>query len=66
MDFSMWLKKWGEIKLKQLPILMGIGIVENQYHEIAYVEVIEPGDFLAADKRLLGKQRESLNAKARS
>jgi hypothetical protein len=33
---------------------------------LVHVEVIEPGDFLAADKRLLGKQRESLNAKARS
>jgi hypothetical protein len=32
---------------------MGIGIFENQYHEIAYVGVIEPGDFFEADKRLL-------------
>ena len=40
--FQHVVKEMGEIKLKQLPILMGIGIVENQYHEIAYVEVIEP------------------------
>jgi len=49
--------EWGEILLKKLPILMGIGIVENYYHETAYLEVIEPDQFISEEKRLLNEAK---------
>jgi len=50
----------GRVILKKLPILMGIGIVENQYYETAYFEVIEPNRFISDEKRLLRKAKRIL------
>jgi len=43
----------GSIILKKMPVLFGIGIVENIYDETAYIRAILPVDFLAEEKRLL-------------
>jgi len=43
----------GGIILKKMPVLFGIGIVENIYDETAYIHAILPLDFLAEEKRLL-------------
>ncbi len=50
--------EWGQIILKNLPILMGVGIVENYYHETAYLEVIGPDHFVAEEKRLLREAKK--------
>lgn len=47
----------GKIKLEKLPILMGIGIVENQYHETACLEVIPPDMIISEDERLLRRAK---------
>lgn len=43
----------GSAILEKLPILFGIGIVENIYDETAYIRGILPADFLAEETRLL-------------
>lgn len=43
----------GSIILKKMPVLFGIGIVENIYDETAYIRAVLPADFLAEEKRLL-------------
>jgi hypothetical protein len=50
--------EWGNTLLRKLPILMGIGIVENYYHETAFLEVIEPTQFVTEEKRLLKEAKE--------
>lgn len=47
----------GELLLNQLPILMGIGIVENQYHETADLEIIAPEHLMESEQRLLKKAK---------
>jgi hypothetical protein len=48
----------GKIILQKLPILMGIGIIENQYCETAHLEVIKPGSLISEEKRLLKKAKK--------
>ena len=43
----------GKAILEKLPILFGIGVVENIYDETAYIRAILPADFLAEETRLL-------------
>jgi hypothetical protein len=47
----------GRAILEKLPILFGIGIVENIYDETAYIRGILPSDFLAEEKRLLAEAK---------
>jgi hypothetical protein len=37
----------------RLPVLAGIGVVENAYGQVARLELVRPADFPAADARLL-------------
>jgi hypothetical protein len=48
----------GRIILQKLPILLGIGIVENQYDETAFVELVKPEEFVVKEKTLLKKARD--------
>jgi hypothetical protein len=50
--------EWGNTLLKNLPILMGVGIVENYYSETAYLEVIGPTQFVTEEKRLLKEAKK--------
>jgi hypothetical protein len=43
----------GKAILGKLPVLFGIGIVENLYDETAYIRAILPADFLSEEMRLL-------------
>jgi len=43
--------------LKRLPILLGLAIVENAYHEIAIVKAIEPENIEREEKELLKKAK---------
>jgi hypothetical protein len=47
----------GRILLQKLPILLGIGIIENQYDETAFVELVKPEEFVEKEKTLLKKAR---------
>ena len=47
----------GRIILQKLPILLGIGIIENQYDETAFVELVKPEEFVEKEKGLLKKAR---------
>ncbi|MCX8161527.1 MAG: DUF2088 domain-containing protein, partial [Candidatus Bathyarchaeota archaeon] len=42
------------------PILFGLAIVENAFHEIAVVKAIEPGDIEEEEARLLERAKELL------
>ncbi|MFH1976126.1 MAG: lactate racemase domain-containing protein [Pseudomonadota bacterium] len=48
----------GRAILEKLPILFGIGIVENIYDETAYIRAILPADFLAEETRLLAEAKK--------
>jgi len=43
--------------LKKLPFLLGIGIIENQLHETAYLEVLDPDKLFALEPKLLKKAK---------
>jgi hypothetical protein len=47
----------GRTILGKMPILFGIGIVENIYDETAYLRAILPSDFLLEEKRLLAEAK---------
>ena len=47
----------GRTILEKMPILFGIGIVENIYDETAYIRAILPSDFLLEEKRLLAEAK---------
>jgi hypothetical protein len=43
----------GKIILNCVPVLIGVGIVENHYDETAIIESFSPDDILAGERRLL-------------
>ena len=47
----------GTAVLAQLPVLFGLGILENAYDQTAKVVAIPPGRFVAEEKRLLQEAR---------
>jgi len=47
----------GRTILEKMPILFGVGIVENVYDETAYIRAILPSDFLSEEKRLLAEAK---------
>ncbi len=47
----------GRIILEKVPILFGVGIVENVYDETAYLKAIPPSRFLSEEKKLLAKAK---------
>lgn len=55
--FSKMTEEISKIVLKKLPILMGIGIVENQFGNTSCLEVISPNDIINKEKILLEKAK---------
>ena len=47
----------GRIILEKLPILFGVGIVENVYDETASIQAIPPSRFLVEEKKLLSEAK---------
>ena len=48
----------GPILLKKLPILFGIGIVENQFDETAIIDLLVPEELIDREKVLLKRAKE--------
>jgi hypothetical protein len=46
------------ILLNKLPIFFGIGIIENQYDETAFIELLKPEEFIEKEKVLLKRAKE--------
>lgn len=47
----------GSIILEKLPVLFGIGLVENIYDETALIRALRPSQFLKEEKKLLEKAK---------
>ncbi len=58
--FPSVLTEVGSIILKKLPILFGMGILENPYDETAYLELLEPQAMIKKEKALLKKARKMM------
>jgi hypothetical protein len=50
------------ILLKKLPILFGIGIIENQFDQTATIELLTPEEMIEKEKVLLKKARDLMPA----
>ena len=48
----------GSILLNKLPIFFGVGIIENQYDETAFVDLLKPEKMMEKEKLLLKKAKE--------
>jgi hypothetical protein len=44
--------------MKSVPFLFGVGIIENQYDQTAFLHLLEPGNFWEGEKPLLKKAKE--------
>lgn len=58
--FPAVLTEVGSIILKKLPILFGMGILENPYDETAYLELLKPQEMMEKEKALLKKARKMM------
>jgi hypothetical protein len=56
--FSEVLQELGEIILAKLPILLGIGLIEDYYHQIAQIQFFRPEEILKHEPSLLAKARQ--------
>jgi len=56
--FPSVLSKVSSVILEKLPIWFGVGIVENQYDETAFVELLRPEELVEKEKLLLKKARK--------
>jgi len=52
-NMSQLIEKTGHYMLSVLPVVLGLGIVENPYKEIYKIEAFLPHEFFAGEKRLL-------------
>ena len=48
----------GSILLNKLPIFFGVGIIENQYDETAFIDLLKPEEIVKKEKVLLKKAKE--------
>jgi len=56
--FPAVLAEVGSILLNQLPIFFGVGIIENQYDETAFIDLLKSGEIVEKEKVLLKKAKE--------
>ena len=47
----------GGMILEKLPVICGIGIVENIYDETAFIRAVLPAEFIHEEKRMLGEAK---------
>jgi len=50
---SRMIPAWGRVILKEVPIALGVAIVENAYEQTAKIVAVEPEDFERSDMELL-------------
>jgi len=55
--FPAVLEEVGSILLEKVPLLFGMGMIENQYSETAFIELLEPESFMEKEKVLLKKAK---------
>jgi hypothetical protein len=55
--FPAVIKEVSSIILKKVPILFGMGMIENQYGKTAFIDLVKPGKLVEAEKALLKKAR---------
>jgi len=59
-EFPRLVPEAGRALLRAVPVLMGLAIVENGYHEVMVIEAIAPRDFDEREKALLALARRAL------
>ncbi len=52
-ELSHLLLSIGQVMLDKLPILGGLGLIENGYEETALIQAVAPGEFITREKELL-------------
>jgi len=57
LGYEATIRSIAKIVLKSAPILCGVAIVENQFHETARIEVLKPADIEAREAELLEEAR---------
>jgi hypothetical protein len=55
--FPAIIKEVGSIIRKKLPILFGVGLIENQYGKTAFIDLLKAGELVEKEKALLKKAR---------
>jgi hypothetical protein len=55
--FPAVLEEVGSILLNKVPLLFGMGMIENQYSDTAFIELLEPESFMEKEKALLKKAK---------
>jgi hypothetical protein len=58
--FSEVLQDISQVLLKRLPILLGIAVIEDYYHQIACIRVLKPEEIIQHEPALLVKARKSM------
>jgi Lactate racemase N-terminal domain len=56
--FPAVLSETGSVILNRLPILFGIGIIENQREETAFIDLLKPDELVEREQLLLKKARD--------
>jgi hypothetical protein len=56
--FPAVLAEVSSILLNKLPIFFGVGIIENQYDETAFIDLLKPEEIVEKEKALLKKAKE--------
>ena len=51
---------WGEVILKEAPVLLGVALVEDPYEHTALIEVLRPEQFAGREPQLLVQARENM------
>lgn len=51
---------WGEVILKEAPVLLGVALVEDPYEHTALIEVLRPEQFASREPQLLVQARENM------
>ena len=59
-EFHWLIPAMGHAMMDKMPIVMGVAIVENGYHNVMAVEAIKPADFDAREKFLLQESKDAL------
>ncbi len=56
--FPAVLEEVGSILINKLPIFFGVGIIENQYDETAFIDLLKPEEMMEKEKLLLKQSKE--------
>jgi hypothetical protein len=59
-EFPRLIPEAGRALLKAMPVIVGVAIVENAYHEVMTIEAVRPSDFDAREKALLAAAKKSI------